>query len=516
MDLFEFNEVNLANALSNQYTPAVVIEQKNHFKYFLSYLGADGLNAKSLLVEHDYINKDFLFDYASYYAFCFQPYPKTCKRVHFWDVKLPDDIIAKVCLGSVEESTLFTQHYLGFIVVKPIPVTVIGYSILKTYTNGTAFGNRHFWGLRNYHIHLLGVVITIESLAFQEQDSVLAACATTAIWSMLNKAALDYHTVLKSPSQITKDAASLANDGSRLFPNKGLDILQICQAIYNSGLVSEVKKADFSELAPDGSLISRVSHSYLKQLLNAYSTIGIPIILVVEVPNNDSYGLHAITVSGFKKEPPVLKAANFLEISWLADNIDKIYAHDDQHGPFVRVDFLAETEINTPWTSTHKDGLPTYVRNLIVPVYPKLRISYEDIKVLVLGLDRILSVFFQNIVVGDLVWDVHVDFSVNYKEQIRESELDPVDKLKFLQKSLPKYIWIASCYIAEYRIVDFTFDATDVINGMIGLDVISYLPTGFKSDLAKFITVNRDPFDILFQHQASCNYYDFLIANLQT
>jgi hypothetical protein len=134
----------------------------------------------------------------------------------------------------------------------------------------------------------------------------------------------------------------------------------------------------------------------------------------------------------------------------------------------------------------------------------------------VLGLDRILSVFFQNIVVGDLVWDVHVDFSVNYKEQIRESELDPVDKLKFLQKSLPKYIWIASCYIAEYRIVDFTFDATDVINGMIGLDVISYLPTGFKSDLAKFITVNRDPFDILFQHQASCNYYDFLIANLQT
>jgi hypothetical protein len=99
-------------------------------------------------------------------------------------------------------------------------------------------------GVRNYTIHLFGNVLTIESLAFQEQDTVLAACATTAIWTMLNKASVDFHTILKSPSQITKDADNLSFDGSRLFPNKGLNLLQICQAIYNSGLESEIKQPD--------------------------------------------------------------------------------------------------------------------------------------------------------------------------------------------------------------------------------------------------------------------------------
>ena len=78
-----FSSGSLANALSNKYTKSEVIETKNHFKYFLEYLGEHGLNAQSIIVEDEYINKDFLQDYAAYYAFCFEKYPKFCKRVHF-------------------------------------------------------------------------------------------------------------------------------------------------------------------------------------------------------------------------------------------------------------------------------------------------------------------------------------------------------------------------------------------------------------------------------------------------
>lgn len=121
---------------------------------------------------------------------------------------------------------------------------------------------------------------------------------------MLNRASIDFHTILKTPSQITRDADNVSPDGSRLFPNKGLSVLQICRAIFNSGLVSEVKQSNCRELAPDGKPAGIVvSNLYTKKILNAYSKIGIPIILVIRVPDGQQHGLHAITVSGYKQTP---------------------------------------------------------------------------------------------------------------------------------------------------------------------------------------------------------------------
>ena len=452
VQILQYSESNLASALSNQYTTAEVISSKNHFKYLSNYLSSADMSAATIVVEEKYISKDFLHDYASYYALCFEEYPKFCKRIHFFNNTFNEDEFKNVILGKEEANTAFWEHYLGFIVVKPIPVTIIGYSVLKTYSNSADFNDRNFWGVRDYKIHFFGNEIKIKSLAFQEQDSVLAACATTAIWSMLNKASVDFHTILKSPSQITEDADNVSPDGGRLFPNKGLDIFQICQAILNSGLVSEVKQPDTNLNDASGKLIGRiVSNRYLKKILNAYAPIGIPIILVINVPNGNGYGLHAITISGFKKKAPVVIPPNS-NISWLSDNIEKFYAHDDQWGPFARIDFLNDAELTTPWTVFHPKKNPTYTTNIIVPVYPKIRISYEDIEVIVLGLDAILTLFFDNKIIADLVWDVRIDFSENFKSRIKDSSLDEAEKVIKLTKSQPKYLWIADCYIGENRI----------------------------------------------------------------
>ncbi len=302
MNILPYTEDALAASLSNQYTTADLIKSKNHFTYLSNYFGTGGLNVQAILVEEDYVSKDFLHDYASYYALCFEKYPKVCRRVHFFDIPVTEDDFEGVILKPEAEQAEFWQHYVGFIVVKPIPGKVIGYTVLKTYSSTQPTTDRLFWGLREYTIHLYGNEIKFKSLAFQEQDSVLAACATTAIWSMLNKAAVDFHTILKSPSQITKDADNVSYDGSRLFPNRGLNVLQICQAIFNSGLVSEVKQANIT-ITHNKSKCNVVSNSYLKKIVSAYAPIGIPIILVVKVPTEGQHGLHAITISGFKGSP---------------------------------------------------------------------------------------------------------------------------------------------------------------------------------------------------------------------
>jgi len=506
LEIIKFSEDSLASALTNDYTSKEIIKSKNQFNYFKDYLGPKGIDAKTIFIENDYISKDFLLGYTSYYAYCFENYPKVCKRLHFFKNEFDDNLFSNEILKH-EKDEDFWDNYLGFIVVKPIPITVIGFSVLKTYHNNEL---RNFWGVREYDIHIFGTEIKIKSLAFQEQDSVIAACATTAIWSMLNKASLDYHTTLKTPSEITKDADNVSPDGSRLFPNKGLSILQICQSIVNSGLVSEVKRGDYFVDKKIGNVISA---EYLKKILNAYSPIGIPLILVVKVPNGVEYGWHALAVSGYKQKAPELKNPTNT-ISWYSDDIDRLYAHDDQWGPFARSKFINEYEIKTHWTKNDPQNRGTLVQNIVVPVYPKIRISYENIEALVLGIDIMLTIFFTDKIVTDLVWDIKIDYSEVFKNQLKNSKLIDEIKLGKLSKGLPKYVWIARCFIAGQTVIEIIFDATGVSNAMLCTDVICYLHEKEKNTLKDFLNNNKEKFRPLINHHDRSNYYEFIVDSL--
>lgn len=509
--VYPYSEDMLASALSNEHTSPDAIRRKTHFQYLKKYL--DEIDAKTIVIEEKYISKDFLHDYASYYSLCFHSYPKFCRRVHFFALEFDESLFDKMLTGNSIPIDI-PGGYLGFIVVKPIPYTIIGFTLLKVYSNSPT--TRHFWGVKKYDVHLFGKELIVESLAFQEQDSILAACATTAIWSMLNKAADFQVCLLKSPSEITRDSGTLSTDGSRLFPNKGLDIRQICQAIYQSGLATEVRQAD--KLLPADKLSTPfkkvVSRAFLKKILNAYSSIGIPLILVIAVPRPNDYGFHAITVSGFKQASPKAIPPS-PGISYHSDNIEKFYAHDDQWGPFVRIEWFDEYEIITEWDDNDRR---TYVLHITVPTFPKIRIPYEDIQIIVEGLDRILTTTFGMNTLYDLVWDIKVDYSENYKQEL--INLDPAvfpDKLSHLKKSLPKFVWIATCYIGNNPVLKFVFDATGVNTAMLGLDILSLLPEEIANDVFTFLDKNKSNPSIInaFSHASSKEYYKFFMDNIK-
>ena len=133
MEILQYSDDNLAHSLSNKYTPKEVIAYKNHFIYLKDYLGSSDIDAKTIVIESDYISKDFLHDYVSYYALCFENYPKFCNRVHFFKNSFTIVQFRKAILSKKESQADFWENYIGFIVVKPIPVTTIGYTVLKTY-----------------------------------------------------------------------------------------------------------------------------------------------------------------------------------------------------------------------------------------------------------------------------------------------------------------------------------------------------------------------------------------------
>lgn len=516
MEILPFTGENFARALANEYTDAEKVKAKSHYGYLMLYLGAAGLNAVSMVVEEEYISKDFLHDYAAYYALCFKDYDKFCKRIHFFKTSLTREQFEKSLLGGLEKDVDIWPHYLGFIVVKPIPSTVIGYTVLRNYNYIDPQIHRRFWGTRRYKGHVFGREEELDSLAFQEQDHVLAACATTAIWSMLNKAAADYHTILKSPNEITKDAGRMSWDGSRMFPNKGLVILQVCQAIVHSGLETEVKLPACGEAdEEDSDQCQYISNAYTKKILQAYSGLGIPIILIIEVPNGNDVGIHAIAVSGHSMKA-IDPETPQRETRWLSANVKKFYAHDDQFGPFARIRFENCFDLDTPWSEHHDQHLPTRVKSIIVSLYPKVRISYDDVEAIVIGLDYILTPFFDGKVGYDLVWDVRLQLSEDFKKEIVASTLDDAGKLRLLDECMPKYLWVASCYIGEVCVMTFTFDATDVINGMIGRNIINFLPDHIKTTLREFLVLNKETMEKkAFVSDGHTGYYAFLLEKLE-
>src|SRR6266568_344705 len=71
----EFN-----SALSNPHAGPEEVAAGRHADYLFGYL--TGLRAGTLIVESPYTDGDYLDDFAAYYAKCFSPFDRFCKRPH--------------------------------------------------------------------------------------------------------------------------------------------------------------------------------------------------------------------------------------------------------------------------------------------------------------------------------------------------------------------------------------------------------------------------------------------------
>lgn len=78
---------------------------------------------------------------------------------------------------------------------------------------------------------MFGIPLMVETIAFQEQDQVVAACATSALWSVFQLTGQLFHHPILSPVQITKAATAGVPYRSRAIPNEGLDPEQMASAI---------------------------------------------------------------------------------------------------------------------------------------------------------------------------------------------------------------------------------------------------------------------------------------------
>jgi len=483
----------------------IKIKNKPHVEYFKEYFGHfERDRPLTIIVERSYTDRDFLEDYAAYYARCFEGrYKSTCTRLHFFQIKIDKAELDKAVLGESEilNKDSLNEAYLGFIVVKPLPFRCIGRTCLRTYEDDD--NRRQYPVIRSYEVHLLGFDLKVKSIALQEQDTVAAACATSALWSIFQATAKLFQHPIYSPFEITRVATNHFPSMKRVFPNKGLNTLQISAAIRHIGLEPEN--------------IGVETKAWLQSAAYGYLRAGIPIVLMARMydvseagkwtPYNDDPGAgHAVAIMGYSLgKSSAVRFSDDVPIRLRSSQIDKLYVHDDGIGPFARMPFAnrelkqhtkdgtEKTKIlqcfDSSWPcSPERRGRVCFVpETLIVPLYHKIRINLEDVLT-----NKQFGVFAWNQELPSVLeakgvtltsaepleWDVYLQRNSCFKQELRTKGVrrgaDQAQMLDVLQHSLPRFIWRASAFSGESLVADFIYDATDIADGSYLREILFY------------------------------------------
>ncbi len=525
-DVFPLDDFNFLRALCNH---EVCIRNKldKGTSYLLEYLR--DIDTTIMLVEDKYIDKFYLNDFTHYYATCFVDYSKYCKRIHFF--KYFDDLefitkFREYLSGEGENGEFINKaqaNYNGFITVKRLPKQILGRTVLKTY-DGTVTqtcvedetGKRSIRCVRKYPVNLNGLPLNVVSLGFVEQDRVVAACATSALWSAFQKTA--HHCNKNQPGlfEITNNATMYATT-SRSIPSHGLDANQICQAI---------RKADFEpELRNIYSKDKQGRWLYRMPLLAAtygYLRSGIPAILTLD----DRGEGHAITLLGYRLDP---KGPGFNEMElwegkagiysskvnkYRGSKIAYYYAHDDQIGPFCKYRVITELDDGTPTLKivrAVKDGEvgepPMRPCSMIVPVYPIIRVPYPSVLTPAKVLCTIIRRLYND---RDMQLDLDIflssvnDYKIEIANVKQRPDVPPHVRKRILELSHPLFFWRIRIFKDGKEWCEMLTDATDMEES-----VQVYMLNIFDTDLADHFTdyknlINPELLDEFFVAKRIC------------
>jgi hypothetical protein len=514
-----------------------VVLGKDHVSFFEEYFSE--MEAATILVENHYVDHDYLDDYAAYYAKCFQPYGRFCHRLHIFKTPFLSDQFSSFLAGEIgsalSEKTL-QDSYLGFIVLKPLPETFIGRTCLATYDSDS--GRRSFPTTRRYDTHLFGTSLFIDSVAFQEQDKIVAACATSALWSVFQSTGKLFHHSIPSPVEITR-AATFSNDVTRSFPNSGLNLEQMATAIRMVSLepfVVEVRRPHVLKatayaylrghvpLLLSVDLVDTGQQMFPELVLEATNTESLSVMSLeteaseisathpptehleqqndiptesqpdsnpdlepetrnraLRFPVGTSMDSHAVALAGFSlgETQPICYGEKALLLK--AMRINKLYAHDDGIGPFARMEFNDDGFLNTSWRGDASGKTGTVVAApdcVLVPLYNKIRIPLDVVIDAVSPFDDIIEDLRSQGTLEfstRLEWDIFLTSSVELKTELRgDDDISGDYRSLLLLTKMPRFIWRAVAEVEGKKVVQFLFDATDIEQGKFFLMAIEH------------------------------------------
>jgi hypothetical protein len=303
-------------------------------------------NVAGVLVETDYVDKDYRSTFYHYYAKKGLAYPPNCIRLHFFaaGVRLAESLTLQVEKGEVAD------RYYGFVVVRPTRNAPIGRSIVSAAAIDNFDGKLI---TAKYVVHLLGERLEIKGFPFMEQHSDISVCAHAACWSIMRHHSTRYK---RYPELLLYDVTKLAvpHDPGGLSPSRGLDPESAARVFSLSGLF------------PDTYSLTTEGHWTLFRRLLAYIESGMPVFAMKEK--------HAFAVVGHG--PPdleLLEDEDFSPCAYWWSAVNSLLVVDDNFFPYRRVGSL----------DTETDYLLSDIVGFIVPLPDKVYMPADSLEIYV-------------------------------------------------------------------------------------------------------------------------------------
>jgi len=295
----------LTQHIDREYAPAVVAQKI-----------ADGLSGavKAILIERNYIDKDYRSTYYNFYSHKGLRYRPDCVRLHFFDQTVTFDE-PRLNLATSDITGSLTDHYFGFMVLRPTGINTIGRSVL---TPDIRKGASRYTITAPHKVHLLGNRLVIHGFPSMDQHIDIAVCAHVACWSILRHYSERFSSYRE---YLTHEITLLAQqfDPGGINPSRGLALSQ-AERIFQA--------ASTYPLIVARELKNKNDVSFYRQLA-AYVDSGLPLFAAVHNKG------HAMAVVGYDWRAPLKTGVPGMRYAW--DEVEKLGIVDDNHLPYLSI-----------------------------------------------------------------------------------------------------------------------------------------------------------------------------------
>ena len=266
---------------------------------------------KAVLVEYDYVDKDYRSTLYHFYAKKARPYRADCVRLHFFD----EQVVFEGRQSDEDSERALGNHYYGYMVLRPTLRTTLGRSVLspdiRVGAHGSAIQARHY-------VHLLGHRLSVWGFPSMDQHVDIAACAHVACWTVLRHYS-EGHSQYRE--YLVYDIAKLATgfEPGGISPSRGLDVWEAERVFNAAGCFPVIVARDES-----------TDEEFFGQLL-AYLESGFPLFIGLDVEDEG----HAIVAAGHSWRKGALVPPAGSSHAWA--QVETLLTVDDNLLPYVTV-----------------------------------------------------------------------------------------------------------------------------------------------------------------------------------
>jgi len=439
---------------------------------------------KTIVIEHRYRDKDHSKAMSSYYAKSFRQVEAECIRLHFFNRRLPSDFLDTKSTQELEHS------YLGFCVLRPFTRRKIGRTVLRRLRHQPTLEFPTCQGV--FEVNLAGHKLNLEGSAFIEQDTMVAACASAAIWVSTTIMGTRFGLQQRSTSEITQLATQylIAN---RPMPSEGLITEQMLHCLH---------AMDYEPL-----LVGVTSQKQAKHDIYSYIESEMPPILLCNFVSGESHAIVGVghgynlpTTSPFKTkvewpdEPP-------LEFARSSEWAPSILVNDDQRGPYRKLTFIQDTQtltqrinrihpdvnvadlgleewkcpitidVNMPCSGYSGGEEIANIWGIIIPLPQGVLLTANQAESKSARVIRWWHLRNKVPLSKDLVLRTYLVPSNEYKKRAKSSGMSPFVKSLLAGKPMPRWIWVTE--ISSVKSYNSTKLEDWLINGQVIIDATS-------------------------------------------